>query len=99
MDAAMRALGILSFVLAAMLVALHVEAYSRAHSALHDPNGYDTMVVFFYGVPLAILVCLVSSTALKRTKARRFWIPLGVGLLPILGWPMVFVLEWLRLIP
>jgi hypothetical protein len=95
----MRALTILSFLLAAILVAMHVGAYSHAHSAQHDPNGYELMVVFFFGVPLAILLCVVSGIALKRTNAPRFWIPLGVGLLPILGWPMIFVLEWFRIIP
>ena len=95
----MRAFTIISFSLVALLVALHVTAYSHAHSAERDPNGYEDMVVFFYGVPLAILVSIVSGVALKRTKAKRFWIPLGVGLLPVLGWPVVFILEWLRLIP
>jgi len=95
----MRALTIISFFLATLLVALHVGAYSHAHSADRDPNGYEMMVVFFFGVPLAIFVAAVSGFALRRTKAKRFWIPLGVGLLPILGWPVIFILEWLRLIP
>jgi hypothetical protein len=55
---------ILSFGLGALLIVLHAGALLRSHSSSRDPNGYDLMVVFFFGVPLAIATSVVSAFAL-----------------------------------
>ncbi len=91
----MRALTVISFLLAALLVAIHVGAVFT----WSDPDNAGMMVAFFAGLPLAILVSVFSGVALAKTKSKRFWIPLGAGLFPVLGWPVVFVLEWMRIIP
>jgi hypothetical protein len=91
----MRGLTIVTFVLAALLVVAHIGALASAG----DPNGGAIIPLFFCGVPLAILVSIVSGIALKKTKAKRFWIPLGIGLLPVIGWPAIFVLESFKIIP
>jgi hypothetical protein len=90
---------IVAFSLAALLVALHVEVIYRSNSTSRDTNGYDSMVAFFCGVPLAIATVGVSFTALNKTKNKRFIIPVILGLIPILGWPLIFVLESFSIIP
>ena len=90
---------IAAWLLAAALVGLHALVLIRAFSPMRDPNGYDTMVVFFFGVPLAITTAVVSAVALKKTKAGSLWVPLAVGLLPVIGWPALFALEALRIVP
>ena len=95
----MKIWSVISFGLATCLAALHGFVLYRLRSPQRDPNGYVYMVLFFCGVPLAITVVVVSVIALRTTKKKRFKIPLAIGALPLLGWPIIFLLESFRLIP
>ncbi len=85
--------------LAVLLVATHADVLWRAYSPQRDPNGYEQMVLFFYGLPLAVVVVITAMVALKTTKKKRFRVPLAVGSLPIVPWPTMLVLELLRVVP
>ena len=95
----MRNSQIAAWIFATLLVGLHCLVVVRSFSPMRDPNGYDSMVAFFLGVPLAIATAGSAIVGLKRSKDRSMWVPLIVGLLPIVGWPSLFVLEALRIVP
>lgn len=88
-----------TFGLAALLIIMHLGVLWQAHSPQRDPNGYEYMVLFFYGVPFSIAVAALSLVALKTKKAKRFRVPLAVGLLPLAAWPTIILLEFFRVIP
>ena len=95
----MRNSQISAWLFATILVGLYVLVLVRAFSPMRDPNGYDSMVAFFFGVPLAIAATVSAYIGLRQSKDRSMWVPLIVGLLPIVGWPSLFVLEALRIVP
>jgi hypothetical protein len=66
--------------------------FIHAHSPQADPNGYEIMAVFYVGMPLAIATTVTAFLALRRYRQKRFWIPLGFGLLPIVGFLVALVM-------
>jgi hypothetical protein len=86
----MKALKSAAFVLAGMFLTLLVVAGFRAPALRH---GDETEIAIWAacGLALAVATILGSFRALRRTKEPRFWIPLGIGLLPfsVLGLSVV----------
>ena len=60
-----------------------------------DPQGYEMMVAFFFGLPLALAGLVCSGIAFWRGKIRHCAIPLFVSLAPVLSWPAVLIGEFL----
>jgi hypothetical protein len=92
-------LSILSYGSAICLISLHILVVYRTNSSLRDPNGYDWMVMFFYGIPLAFFTVFFSLFALMELKLKRFRIPLAIGMLPILSWAVILLLEICNISP
>ena len=91
----MRWVAAASYILTLGAVFAHVGLVSRWLGNGGDPNGYEMMVAFFYGVPLALAGLVCSVLAFWRGKIRHCIIPLIVSLAPILYWPSVLVSEFL----
>ncbi len=92
-------LRLLSFILATLLVILLVTVGVRTDGLQNDFEGYGSKVAFYFGGPLAFATASVSWVALQRSRQRRFWIPLVLGLMPIVvcGVALAAVLPWLML--
>ena len=84
-----------SYVLALATIFAHAGLVGQWLGFGGDPNGYDMMVAFFYGVPLALAGLVCSIIAFLKGKTRHCIIPLVVSLVPVLYWPIVLVSEFL----
>ena len=84
-----------SYVLALATLFAHVGLAGQSLGFGGDPNGYDIMVAFFYGVPLALAGLVCSLIAFRKGKTRHCIIPLIVCLVSVLYWPIIFVSEFL----
>lgn len=92
-------LSIFSYGSAICLISLHIQAIYLINSPWRDPNGYDYMVMFFYGIPLAVFTIISSLYALRKLALKRFRITLAIGVLPISCWAIIILLEICNISP
>jgi hypothetical protein len=91
----MRWIAIASYILALGAMVAHAGLVATWFGAAGDPQGYEMMVAFFYGVPLGLAGLVLSVVAFWRGKIRHCAIPLFVNLAPVLGWPAALLIEFL----
>ena len=90
----MRPIAAASYILALGAVYAHLGLVGRLCGFSGDPNDYETMVAFFYGVPLAVAGVICSVLALRNGKIRHSVIPLIISFVPPLYWTVVLVAEF-----
>jgi len=91
----MRWIASASYILTLGALVAHAGLVATWFGATGDPQGYEMMVAFFYGVPLAFAGLVLSVIAFWRGRIRHCAIPLFVSLAPVLCWPAVLLIEFL----
>ena len=91
----MRWTALASYILTLGALVAHAVLVATWFGASGDPQGYEMMVAFFYGVPLALGGLVLSIIAWRRGKIRHCAIPLIVSLVPVICWPAVLLIEFL----
>ena len=91
----MRWVALASYILTLGAMCAHAGLVVTWLGGSGDPQGYEMMVAFFYGLPLALAGLVCSVIAFWRGKIRHCAIPLIVSLAPVLSWPAVLIAEFL----
>ena len=91
----LRRIALASYILTLGALVAHAGLVATWFGATGDPQGYEMMVAFFYGVPLAFAGLVLSVIAFWRGRIRHCAIPLFVSLAPVLCWPAVLLIEFL----
>ena len=91
----MRWVALASYILTLGSLVSHAGLVATWFGATGDPQGYEMMVAFFFGLPLALAGLVCSVIAFWRGKIRHCAIPLIVSLAPVLSWPAVLIVEFL----
>ncbi|MBM3858762.1 MAG: hypothetical protein FJ395_03825 [Verrucomicrobia bacterium] len=96
----MPVLKVLAVLLPAGMATVMTIVAAKTDFLQHDFEGYGTMVAFFVGGPMAFATAVVSFVALQRSRQKRFWVPLAIGLLPFAGFGglLLFEFPWLLLV-
>jgi hypothetical protein len=91
----MRWIALASYILTFGALVAHAGVVAKWFGTSGDPQGYESMVAFFYGVPLALAGLVCSGIAFWRGNIRHCAIPLFVSLAPVLCWFAVLLIEFL----